>query len=48
METVVFPKESDVATTPNLVQMVPLCQITLDPHMYLIGYNGNGGIAKRE
>ena len=45
METVAFPKESDVATTPNLVQMVPLCQIALDPHLCHIGYDGNGLIA---
>ena len=35
METVAFPKESDIATKPNLVQMVPLCQIALDPHLCL-------------
>ena len=48
METVAFPKESDIATKPNLVQMVPLCQIALDPHLCLIGNDGNGGISKRE
>ena len=48
METVALPKESDIATKPNLVQVVPLCQIALDPHLCLIGYNGNGGISKRE
>ena len=48
METVAFPKESDIATKPNLVQMVPLCQIALDPHLCHIGYDGNGGISKRE
>ena len=37
METVAFPKESDIATKPNLVQMVPLCQIALDPHLCHIG-----------
>ena len=48
METVAFPKESDIATKHNLVHMVPLCQIALDPHLCLIGYDGNGGISKRE
>ena len=48
METLAFPKESDIATNTNLVQMLPLCQITLDPHLNHIGYNGNGGISKRE
>ena len=48
METVAFPKESDIAAKPILVHMVPLCQIALDPHLCLIGYDGNGGIAKRE
>ena len=48
METVAFPKESEVAAEPNLVQMVPLCQIALDPHLCLIGNDGNGGISKRE
>ena len=48
METVAFPKESDIATKPSLVQMVPLCQIALDPHLCHIGYDGNGGISKRE
>ena len=35
-ETVAFPKESDIAAKPNLVQKVPLCQIALDPHLCLI------------
>ena len=48
METVAFPKESDIAAKPSLVQMVPLCQIALDPHLCLIGYDGNGGTSKRE
>ena len=48
METVTFPKESDIATKPSLVQVVPLCQIALDPHLCLIDYDGNGGISKRE
>ena len=48
MEKVAFPKESDTATKPILVHMVPLCQIALDPHLCLIGYDGNGGISKRE
>ena len=48
METVAFPKESDIAAKPNLVQVVPLCQIALDPHLCLIGNDGNGGISKRE
>ena len=48
VDTVAFPKESDIATKPSLVQMVPLCQIALDPHLCLIGYNGNGVISKRE
>ena len=42
METVAFPKESDIAAKPNLVQVVPLCQIARDPH------DGNGGTSKRE
>ena len=46
METVAFPKESDIAAKPNLVQVVPLCQIALDPHLCHIGYDGNGGISK--
>ena len=46
METVAFPSESDIAAKPNLV--VPLCQIALDPHLCHIGYDGNGGISKRE
>ena len=33
---------------PSLVQVVPLCQIALDPHLCLIGNDGNGGISKRE
>ena len=48
METVALPKESDIAAKPSLVQVVPLCQIALDPHLCLIGYEGNGGISKRE
>ena len=48
METVAFPKESDIAAKPSLVQVVPLCQIALDPHLCHIGYDGNGGISKRE
>ena len=48
METVAFPKESDIAAKPSLVQLAPLCQIALDPHLCLIGNDGNGGIAKRE
>ena len=48
METVAFPSESDIAAKPNFVQMVPLCHITLDPHLRLSGYDGNGGISKRE
>ena len=48
METVALPKESDIAAKPCLVQMVPLCQIALDPHRCHIGYDGNGGISKRE
>ena len=28
--------------------MVPLCQIALDPHLCLIGNDGNGGISKGE
>ena len=48
METVAFPKESDIAAKHSLVQVVPLCQIALDPHLCLIGYDGNGGISKRE
>ena len=48
METVAFPKESDIAAKPSLVQLVPLCQIALDPHLCLIGKDGNGGISKRE
>ena len=43
METVAFPKESDIAAKPSLVQMVPLCQIALDPHLCLISNDGNGG-----
>ena len=48
METVAFPKESDIAAKPGLVQMVPLCQMALDPHLCLTGNDGNGGISKRE
>ena len=48
METVAFPKESDIAAKPSLVQMVPLCRIALNPHLSLIGNDGNGGISKRE
>ena len=48
METVTLPKESDIATKPSLVQVVPLCHITLDPHLCLIGNDGNGGISIRE
>ena len=48
METVAFPKESDIAAKPSLVQMNPLCQIALDPHLRLSGYDGNGGTSKRE
>ena len=54
METVAFPKESDIAAKPNIVQMVPLCQIALDPHLCHIGYDGNvgydgnGGISQRK
>ena len=48
METVAFPKESDITAKPDLVQMAPLCQIALDPHLCLIGHDGNGGISKRE
>ena len=48
METVALPKESDIATKPSLVQMVPLCHIALDPHLCLIGNDGNGGISIRE
>ena len=47
METVAIPKESDIAAKPNLVQVVPLCQIALDPHLCLIGNDGNGGISKK-
>ena len=48
METVALPKESDIAAKPSLVQVVPLCQIALDPHLCLIGNDGNGGNSKRE
>ena len=48
METVAFPSESDIAAKPNFVQIVPLCQIELDPRLCLIGYDGNGGISKGE
>ena len=48
MEMVAFPKESDIAAEPNLVQVVPLCQIALDPHLCLVGNGGSGGISKIE
>ena len=48
METVALPKESDIAAKPSLVQLVPLCQMALEPRLCLIGYDGNGGITKRE
>ena len=48
METMAFQKESDITAKPNLVEMVPLCRIALDPHLCHNGYDGNGGISKRE
>ena len=48
METVAFPKESDITTKPNLVQVVAICLIELDPHLCHIGYDGSGGISTRE
>ena len=48
MDTVALSKESDIAAKPDLDQVVPLCQIALDPHLCLIGNDGNGGISKRE
>ena len=46
-ETVAFPKESDIATKPNLFKWSHSVKL-LDPHLCLIGYDGNGGISKRE
>ena len=43
-----FQKRGTSQPKHNLVQMVPLNQIALDPHLCLIGYDGNGGISKRE
>ena len=48
VETVAFPKGNDVAAKPNLVQMVALCLIGLDPHLCHIGHDGNNVISKRE
>ena len=30
------------------METVALCQIALDPHLFLIDNDGNGGISKRE
>ena len=48
METVAFPKESDIAAKLNLVQVVPLCQIALESSSVSHCNDGNGGISKRE